>query len=800
MWTLIARIVLRQRWLLLGIIGAITITMGYFATNVKMSYEMAQMLPDTDTTFQEYTEFKKRFGEDGNMMVIGLKDPKLFSLEHFNALYTLGEEIKKLEGVEEVLSAARCINIFKNDSLHQFSYSTLVRQLPKTQKEVDSLKDKFHSLKFYDGLLYNSTTDVYLIGITLDKKKLNDKSRVVLIKNIKAKTDAFSEEMNVELHYSGLPYIRTVTSQKIKDELMFFVFLSLLIAMVILAFVFRSSRAVFSSLIIVAISVTMTLGFIGMLGYKITILTGLLPSLLIVIGIENCIYLVNKYHFEYKSHGNKIKALSRIIQRVGVATFMTNATTAVGFATFMFTPNKMLSEFGLVASVNIILEFLLSIILIPILFSMMPAPKEKHVKHLENRWFNKIIEYIILLFTKHRVIVFTFTILLVGISIFGALKIHTSGKVVDDLREDDPIYLDLCFFEDNFKGVMPFEISIDTKKKRLAMTYKTIKKVNDLQEQILAMPYFAKPLSLAELVKFTRQAYYNGNPDKYDMPSKNESAFIFDYMPKSGTEKQGNLLKAFLDTSKQFTRISFQMKDVGLAEMKEIVPEVKAMADSVFDPEKYNVVITGNSVVYTKGTEFLISNLMESVLYAILFIGVLMTLLFSSFRMILVSMIANIIPLVVVAGMMGFFGIPLKPSTIIVFSVALGISVDNAIQYLSRYRLEIRRRKCSIPNAVVSAMHETGYSMLYTSIVLVFGFGIFILSDFGGTQALGILVGTTLFVAMFCNIVFLPSMLLALDKIITTKAFEKPILDVFEEESDDNSDADGDEDDNNSEK
>jgi len=788
MWKIIARIVLRQRWLLIGVIAAVTLIMAWFARDVRISYELPQMLADEDSTLIEYRTFKSRFGEDGNMMFIAFRDSQLFTLKHFSALYRLGEELKKVNGVEEVMSVARCINIFKDDSIRQFRYALLVSRTPSSQAEVDSISRIIHTLTFYEGFLYNPESDVYLIGITLDKKKINDETRADMIAGVLAKTQTFGEETGVELRYSGLPYIRTVTTKMIKDELRFFVMLSLIIALLILIFVFRSARAVFSSLVVVAISVIVTLGFIGLLGYKITILTGLLPSLLIVIGIENCIYLVNKYHFEYRAHGNKVKALSRIIQRVGVASFITNATTAAGFATFMLTPNKMLSEFGLVASVNILFEFFLSIVLIPIFFSIMPAPRERHIKHLENRSFGKVIDAITGIFLHRKALVYGFTVLVIVVAVYGSSRLTTSGKLVDDLRHDDPIYLDLCFFEQHFKGVMPFEISIDTKKKKMAMQHKTIKKIAELQDSVLTLPYFAKPLSLAELIKFARQAYHNGNPEMYSIPGKEEAVFILDYMPKTGNEKEGNLLKAFMDTSKQVTRISFQMKDVGLAEMKEVLPEVRAMADSIFDPAKYDVTITGNSVVYTTGTEFLINNLFMSVLYAILFIGLLMTLLFSSFRMILISMLANIIPLVVVAGMMGYAGIPLKPSTIIVFSVALGISVDNAIQYLSRYRHEIRINKSNIQDAVVKAMQETGHSMLYTSIVLVFGFGIFILSDFGGTQALGILVGATLFVAMFCNIIFLPSLLLTLNKLLTTRAFEKPMLEVLEEDCEETED------------
>ena len=788
MWTVLVRIILRNRLAIIIVISLLTAFMAYKALNVKMSYELAKMLPANDSANVEYETFKTRFGEDGNIFAVGIKNDKLFEYNQFCLLYQLCEDIRNLESVNEVISITRMLNIIKNDSTKKFDFISVAQSKPKTQLEVDSLKKVVFSLSFYKGLAYNEKSKVFLIGITLDKKKVNDKSRGELIFKIKDLVESYKEKTNAEVHYSGLPYIRTLTTIKIEKELKLFILASLLISILIMVLFFRSSKVVFSSLILVALSVIWTLGIISLLGYKVTILTGILPSLLTIIAIENCIYLINKYHWEYKNHGNKVKALSQVVRRIGFATLLTNATTATGFATFIFTSNTILKEFGVVASLSVMLEFLLSLILVPIIFSYLKPPSEKHIKHLENKRVNFIIEKINFIIFHRRSVVYVTCVVFIGICVYGLTLMKTSGKLVDDLKENDPIYTDLKFFEKNFSGVMPFEISIDTKKNNGVMKLSTIRKINQLQEKLANYPIFSKPLSLAELIKFSRQSFYNGDSTEYSMPNDMEKDFILSYMPTKFKNKK-NILRSFMDSTKRYTRISLQMADVGTKEMNLIHKNLRPQIDSIFNPEKYNVVITGNSVVYTKGTDFLIGNLLESVLFGIILISLLIALVFSSYRMVIIAMICNLIPLLSTAAIMGFGHIPVKPSTLIVFSVALGISIDNAILFLSKYRHELKLRNGDIKISITNALNETGISMIYSSIVLVLGFGVFIFSDFGGTQALGMLISFTLLMALFFNIIVLPSLILSLDKIVTTKAFkEQPIIEIYDESDDDSDD------------
>jgi predicted RND superfamily exporter protein len=787
MWTLLVRLILRNRLAIIITISILTGFMAYKALTVQLSYELARMLPYSDSTSIKYEIFKDRFGEDGNVFAVGIKNDKLFEKDQFNALYDLCNNVKQLSGIEEVVSITRTVNIFKNDSIKKFEFRSLVSHKPNSQAEVDSIKNLIFSLPFYNGLLYNKSEHIYLIAITLDKSKLNDKSREGLIMDIKSMIDEYKEKTKSEVHYSGLPYIRTVTTQKIKSELFLFIILSLLIAIVIMILFFKSTRVVFSSLILVVISIIWTLGTISLFGYKITILTGVIPSLLVIIAIENCIYLINKYHWEYKLHGNKVKALSRVVKRIGFATLMTNLTTATGFATFMFTSSEILKEFGVIASINVMVEYIMSIMLIPIIFSYLPPPEEKQIKHLENKKVNMVIESIKTIVFNRRKMVYIITGVFMLGCIYGISKMKTSGKVVDDIKINDPIYTDLKFFEKNFHGVMPFEISIDTKKKNGVMKLSTLNKIDKLQRELDSFPEFSRPLSLVEFVKFSKQAFYNGDSSFYLMPNNNEKDFILSYLPTSIKGKK-NMIHSFIDSTKRYTRISVQMADIGTKEMKRIQAKLRPKIDSIFDPKKFDVTITGNSIVYTMGTDYLIDNLVESVLFGILLISLIVALVFGSYRMVFIAMVCNIIPLMVTAAIMGYAHIPVKPSTLIVFSVALGISIDNAILFLSKYRNELKYTNGDIKLSVSNALSETGISMIYTSIVLVLGFGVFIVSGFGGTQALGMLISITLFLALFFNIIVLPSLILSLDKFITTRSFKQPILEIYDEEIEESGD------------
>jgi predicted RND superfamily exporter protein len=775
--------ILRNRLANLIVILSLTVIMGFLARGLKISYDFNQMLPYSDSISIKYQHFKEVFGEDGSVMFIGIKSDNLFSLKEFNDWWDLTYSIKAMEGVGEVVSLARIYSLVKDDSIKKLNFDLVFRNKPRSQAELDSLRKVVLSLPFYEGFLINSKTGATMMMVTLDKTQIQNKNRVRLVRDIVDLTDKFGENHNIQVHYSGLPFIRIKIAEKLQKEQVMFVAAALILTVLILLVFFRSFKIALFTLGIVLVNVIWILGLNVLLGYKMTILTAIIPPLLIVIVVENCIFLLTKFHYEFRLHGNKIKALSLTIKRIGSANLLTNAATAAGFATFAITGNKILVEFGILASLGILMAFVLTLIMVPIIFSYLPAPKTRHISHLETGPVPFLIKNIVRIVERRRSLIYILAALLVVTGLAGITQLKSAGKIVDDITQKDPIYRDLSFIEENFKGVMPFEISIDTEKKRGVMKYSTIEKIDQLQHVMQSYPEFSKSLSIADVVKFARQAFYHGDTSYYGMPNTQELNFMIRYLPKMGEGKR-TILNSFLDTNMQVTRITAQLANVYTSDIQRIKDDIKPRIDSIFPSSEYKVLLTGTSIVYLAGSKYLVKNLYESLIFAIILISALMALLFSSARMIIISLIPNMIPLIMTAGMMGFIGITIKPSTILIFSIALGISVDNAIQYLSRYRLYLKISNWNIRTSAISALKETGYSMIYSSVVLFCGFAIFIFSSFGGTSALGYLISFTLAMALLCNLFILPSFLLTLDKHLTTKKFKEPFLEYFDEEID----------------
>ena len=782
MWFKVSGIILRNKILLLSILAVITVFLGYHARRVEMSYEYASLLPKKDQAYKDYQKFVAVFGEEGNLIIVGIQDSNFFKIDHFNKWKMLCKQLSEVEGVENLLSVNNTYNLKKNSVEKKFEIEATFPDSISTQEELDTFAEKFLSLPFYRKLVYNDETNTYALAITVNKDKMQTKEREQMITSLQKICINFEKENNIKLHYSGLPYIRVINSIKIRKELYLFSGLALFICIIVLFFFFRSFKAVFFPVLIVLTGVVWAMGMLSLFGYKITLLSGMIPPLLIVIGIPNSIYMLNKFHHEFVQHGNKIKALQRVIIKIGNATFLTNLTTASGFATFIIVKSDILKQFGIIASLNILGLFVLSITLIPIIFSFVEPPSSKNVRHLESKFISGIIVRLMTITSHYRKVVYLVTFVVLAAGIYGITLIKSSGYMVDDIPESDPIYTDLKFFEENFAGLMPLEIMVDTKKPSGAMQLSTFQKIDQLEQKLAEYPELSTATSLLNLLKFSKQAFYNGREKYYSLPNNREKSFILQYA--STNEENANMLQSFLDNTQQTTRISVRIKDVGTKKMEELYAKFNATIDSIFNPEQYEVILTGSSITAFKGTQYLLKNLFTSLALAIFLISVFMAVMFSSWRMVIMSLTPNVIPLVFTAAIMGFSNIPIKASTILVFSIAFGISVDNTIHFLAKYRQELKVTNWDIRQSVELALKETGVSMLYTSVVLFFGFGIFTLSSFGGTQAMGILVSLTLLVAVTSNLVLLPSLLSGLERLTTTKSFKEPLLHIYNEEED----------------
>jgi predicted RND superfamily exporter protein len=761
MWQRFSRIILRNKTILTLLILAVTGYMGYEASKIELSYEFAKILPEDDPVLIEYKEFKKKFGEDGNVMVVGFADQDFFTLNKFNDWYHLSKAIKIIPGIKEVLSVPTCYNLLRNDSLKKFEFVPLITKIPRDEQDMQKVKEEFLRLKFYDGIIYNKETGANLMAITFDTKTLNSKRRLEIIDEIKTLTEGFAVKHGVSIKYSGMPYIRTQMMRTISHEMTLFLMLAFIITALILWLFFRSLVNTAFSMVIVAIGVIWSLGILHLFDYRITVLTGLVAPIIMVIGIPNCIFLINKYQAEYVHHKNKVKALARMIETIGVTLFLANVTTSIGFAVLYFTGSSLLVEFGVVSAISVMATYLITLILTPVVLLLLPRPTARHTKHLQGKRINRMLSGIDYLVQQHRPAIYIGSLIITIVGCLGMMKINFTGYVVDDLPKDSPIYHDLHFFEHSFKGVLPFEISIDTKKANgiFANNAKVLYKMKALQGIFGEYKEFSKPVSIVEAIRFSYQSYQGGEAKYYILPPATELKALSEYT--GSLSGQNNRLKTFIDSSRQFTRISFQMSDVGSQRIKELISEIRPRVDSLLPPEKYKVSFTGNSLVFLKSNDYLLSNLLESLLIEIILIALVGMLLFRSVRIIILSKLPCLIPLVITAGIMGFLDIRFKPSTILIFSIAFGISSDGTIYFLTKYRQELNKGRNHL-KAISAAIHDTGLSMVYTSIILFFGFSIFSISSFGGTAALGILISLTLLMALFTNLLLLPSILLSL--------------------------------------
>jgi len=771
MWESVARLVLKYRLFWLVALLSVTGFMAYHASRVQLSYDFTSAIPTDNPKYREYQEFRKTFGEDGNLLIVGVQTDKLFQQDIFRDYLALTEALKKVPGVDGVLGVANAINLVKDTATQKPVATPVFPASPTSQAQVDSGKAQLLALPFYRGLLYNSQTNAWNTILFVNKNVMNSAKRIVTVNGITNLVDSFGMRHDFDMHLSGLPLIRTRMAAKVASETKWFLLGSVCILALILLLFFRSVSTMLLSLAVVIIGVIFSFGTLDLLGYKITLLNALTPTLVVVIGIPNCIYFMNKYHTAYRDTGDKHEALVVMIGRMGIVTLFCNLTAAIGFGVFALTRSSILNEFGVVAGINIMLLFFISFILIPVVLSYLPAPKPKHMRYLQNRYLSAILKRLEIWTLHHQRTIYVLTTLVVIISVAGMFRLRSEGFIVDDLPQKDKLYTDLKFFEKNFKGVMPLEIVIDTKRKKglrdWPRTIKLLDSIDVLSKYIASQPEMARPLSLAEFLKFIRQSYYGGDSSNYDVPNQADFALMTSYVNLQGKAEPGKnsmltkLLHSFVDSNQEAVRVSINMADIGSQRLPVVLDDLQKRTAKLFDSSHVRVAFTGTSVTYLEGSSFIIKGLKDSIMWAFVLIAACMLFLFRSIRILVCSLAPNVIPLIITAGIMGWAGVRLRPSTVIVFSIALGIAIDITIRFLVNYRQVAPQSK---ETAVIDTINTTGISILYTSLVLTAGFVIFCFSDFGGILALGWLTSLTLVIATITNLVFLPVLLLGLTK------------------------------------
>ena len=871
MWNFISNLILRNRFIILGIIALLTVFLGFQAAKgIKIDNKFGSLLPKDSETQKTYLKFKSLFGEDGATLIIAIKSKDLYTEKKFLLWKELGDSILRMDGVLSVISEAKLVKLYKDTTRQSFIPEVIFTGRnhnfdtnSEDGKSIQELKREIRNNPLYADLLYNDSTYVSLMLVNIDEKFLIDKKKQEVVIKIEELASSYKTYFG-DVHFSGLPHMRVQIGKRVLNEMYIFIFLSILISSLFMYFLFRSVRVTLISVLVVLVTVVWALGTIGIMGYNISLMMGLIPPLMIVIGIPNCIYLYNKFHYEFRNHNNKAKALSRMIRKTGTAMLLTNLTTAIGFMTFLFTDSQKFYEFGVISSLNIMLCYVVSLCLVPIFISLSKSPHQRHLKHLDRKLAIGLLDRLVSLTKNYRPAIYIVTIILTIVAGIGVFFMKVTGNITGDLPPNDSIRKDIGFIEQNFGGSVPFEVLIYYKKNSRLFDKTTLSRVEEVQTMFAKDTMFSKSISLVDFIKVINMSYYNNDPRYYTTIKNKDKLRLKKYVEgfNSSIQNSSFSIKELVDTTNKIIRIRTQMRDIGSYEVTDEVEMVRTRIDKILNPDRkrieflyakaqkgnkdyydslllfeytgiynnttallsnynqelqdkfdadpeliktyypsksflpilrkaidknyYDVKLTGTSVVVSEGTKYLMDNLWQSIIFAVISIAALMSILFYSFRMVVVSMVPNLIPMVITAGIMGWFGIPLKPSTLLIFSIALGITVDNTIHFLAHYRHELKLKKWDLQECVAISIRETGLSIIYTSVILFFGFIVFVFSDFGGTQALGYLSAITYFVALFTNLILLPSLLLSFERKLTTKSFEEPMFEIYDEEDDTN--------------
>lgn len=841
MWRKIAAIILRNRLYLLAITLLLTCFFGYFVfTDLKIDTRYGVILPSDHPAQKNYKNFTKLFGEDGSTLVIAISSKNLYTDTKFHAWKKLGEQINKISGVESVLSEPRLIYL-ENDKVNRKFVAHNVFYDSKTNEErsIPEIKKVIKQNPFFDGLIYNDSTEVTLMLVEINKDFLEDKTKSKVVLEIENLTQKSKTKLG-KIYFSGLPHIRVALAKRILNEMYLFLGLSLLASIFLIFYLFKSVRIILLCGFILGVSIIWALGMAVLFGYPLTAMMALVPPLLVIIGIPHIVYIITCYHQEYVNSNNNIKAILVTTRYIGPVTMLMNLTTAVGFITF--TSSERVTEFGIISSVNVMVLFVLTLYLVPVFLSYYGEPNKKHMGHLTKKSSFAFVNIIMAIVTKRRRIVYFITVLLIGLGAWGATKISVTGNVIADVSVKDPIAQDLKYLEKSFGGSIPFEIVIHLAESKDVMSKDLMKNIEQVQLFLEKDTLFSKSLSNVDLIKFANMAYHNGNPNYYIIPrTKAELAILKRYYDASYADftsvSDGRIsLKGLQTKERKPLRIRLQIKDIGSFDLLNKLRRLEIQVDSILNPndeqwktykhkwdegkvtyfdslmeytplknglidflsaknpelrfkleesdsllqtyrndksisatldkllkeQRHEFHFTGIAVLVAEGTKYLVENLWEGLLFTVILITLLIILLFRSFSIYLATMIPNLIPLIITAGIMGFFKIPLKPSTIMIFGIALGITVNDTVLLLGKLKQKLKTNpNISRIEALMQALEESAMAMAYTSVILIFGFIMFIFSKFLGTQALGLLISITLVIGMFTNLILLPSLMLS---------------------------------------
>ncbi len=720
------------------------------ASNIDTDFSLEGFFPKEAQTIVEYQRFINDYGRDDNIIAILLQHEDVFDpslIQTVEDLIPLIEDIYGVDGTISILSA---------ESLESDEGNLITRPWVEDKSLLathrDSLLQAWSKDPFLSNLVINRDGTVMGLYVQLESDMVTYTDRQRILKELEPIISPLYDVAKV--YITGIPYFRNMYVNRLNEQIIFYVSISSMLIVFLLWFLYRNWRDVLIPIGIVWITILFTIAILQLTGGFFEIMSSTIAPILLCVGIADSIHVMSKYNDELIQGTDPNTSIRRALVTMGTATLLTSVTTAIGFATLATSNVLPMRNFGLYTAVGVMIAFLVTIIALPAVLKLSGEKGRVNVnkERIHNQLGKILFRLDDVVFVHHRAIVVVGTVLTVVIGM-GISQLRVNSYIFDDVGKDSDLLEAARFASDELTPQFPLEIIVSTGTEGGIYDPNLLLRVDSMHQFLAQIPEFRKVISFSSLMEQTHTLVDPLAADSSRLPDTSDRIAQYQLLLElTGAETA----TSFTDFDYSEVRLSVLTEDMGSYKMNTLRDTLDVAVARFFPTEK--VMMTGSNILVSDLTHNIVNSLTWSILLAIGFIGLLMWALFRKVSLIFISMIPNLLPLLVTAGIMGYFQIWIKPSTAVIFTIAFGIAVDDTIHYLARLRLE-STKGLDFRSTVRLTTEKTGRAMILTSIILLAGFGTLGFSDFDSTRLMGSLVSLTIFTAVIADLVFLPALI-----------------------------------------
>ncbi len=737
--------------IVLLILALLTIGAFFLLSRLSFDYNFENFFPEQDKETEYYRYFREVFETDNDFAIVGLVNQDgIFDLDFLERADSISSELKKIKYVEQVNSALDIKDGVRDPLIGHVFQRPLFRWTDPEKYKADSVR--IFNRPELVGSFFSEDGTAILIHVR-HKQFLHKQGCDSLSADLQSlvKNAGFDESYVVGRAIGQVYYV-----DMMQRELMIFMSISMVLIILFLIIAFRSWWGVWVPITVVLLSIIWTLAVMQLTGKKIDLMLTILPTILFVVGISDVVHIVSRYFEELRLGKAKIQALVTAYKEIGIATFLTSLTTAVGFITLISSNIKPISEFGIYTAIGVFVAFILAYTLLPAVLVLSSVPSKIIAKTNKNIWEGVLSKTLVKVLKYQKSIVLG-SLVVVGLSIWGISKIEINNFILEDLKAEDPLKKEFDFFADKFSGARPFELSIQLKENASAFDVKTLSEIEKIENYLKTEYGVGNVMSHVGIIKTAHRTWMGGSEEYNRIPE--DSLLMAQLVNLLHRPQAGNLLNYFVDEEKALLRLTGKVDDLGSIVFREKDKKFYDWIESNLPDASFDARITGTAFLIDSNNVHLSANMIQGLIIAFIIIAIIAGIMFKSLVIIPIALIPNMLPLLMIGGIMGFMNVDLKVSTSIIFTIAFGIAVDDTIHFLTKLRLQLREGK-SLVYSIKRTFMSTGKAIIVTTLILCGGFMTLIASDFLSTFYLGLLISLTLIFAVISDLLLLPILIL----------------------------------------